>query len=47
MYLTGRGGSAGGRGGQRRNQGWVDYEYDYDREPRRSAPPERTNRVRI
>lgn len=37
----GYGGNRGGGGGNRRSQGWVDYEYNYEGDNRRSAQGER------
>lgn len=47
LLWSGRGGyGGGGRGGQRRNQGWVDYEYNYEGDRRPPGGDRQVNKVR-
>lgn len=47
LLWSGRGGyGGGGRGGPRRNQGWVDYEYNYEGDRRPPGGDRQVNKVR-
>jgi len=45
VYVLGRGGYGGGRGGPRRNQGWVDYEYNHEMDRRPPGGDRPMNKV--